>query len=281
MGSIKMVIDGGKGGRIVEFSFNGVNILTGTDVNASSYGSTFWPSPQSSWYSAKTWPPIPEVDTAAYTGSINDNVIEMTSPIATLGTVANSQFTVTKRFKPVPNSGAVDVTYTIKNIGAVAITVAPWEISRVKGGGGLTFFGKGTSDPTYNNDYDRANFVVVEVDGLYWYKCFALSTAASKCFADGAGWLAHVTATNLLFLLAFPDIQPSQAASGEAEIEFYNKKGDGNYVELEPQGASTTIAAGGTLEWTVRWKLRQVPSGVPVDVGSPELATFTAQQKSQ
>jgi hypothetical protein len=281
MGPIKMVIDGGKGARITEFSFDGVNILTGTDVGGSNYGSTFWPSPQSSWYSGKTWPPIPEVDTAAYTGSVNGNTIQLTSPTATLGTVANSQFTVTKEFKPVPASGAIDVTYTLKNIGSVAITVAPWEISRVKGQGGLTFFGKGSSEPTYGTGYDKTNFVVTEADGIYWYKCAVLAKTGSKCFADGAGWLAHVTATNLLFLLTFPDIQPSEAAQGEAEIEFYNKAADGDYVELEPQGASTTVNAGGMLQWTVRWKLRQVPSSVTVDVGSADLATFTAQQKSQ
>jgi hypothetical protein len=258
-------------------------MFTGSEINGTNYGSTFWPSPQSSWYAGKTWPPIPEVDTSAYTGSIgSDNVIQLTSKPATLGTVANSQFTVTKQFKPVPESGAIDITYTINNVSSsVAITVAPWEVSRVKGIGGLTFFGKGSNTPTIATGSDATNFVVTEANGIYWYKCTTLAATASKCFADGAGWIAHVSADNILFLLTYPDIQPSQAAAGEAEVEFYNKKGDGDYVEIEPQGASTEIAPGTSLQWTVRWKLRAVPSGTTVDVGSADLATFTAQQKSQ
>jgi len=283
MGPIKLVIDGGTGARVIEFSYNGANMFTGSDVNGTNYGSTFWPSPQSSWYASNTWPPIPEIDTSAYAGSVgSDNVIQLTSKPATLGTVANSQFTVTKQFKPVPESGAIDITYTINNVSSsVAITVAPWEVSRVKGIGGLTFFGKGSNTPTIATGSDATNFVVTEANGIYWYKCTTLAATASKCFADGVGWIAHVSADNILFLMTYPDIQPSQAASGEAEVEFYNKKGDGDYVEIEPQGASTEIAPGTSLQWTVRWKLRAVPNGTTVDVGSTDLATFTAQQKSQ
>jgi hypothetical protein len=282
MGPIRMVIDGGKGARVTEFSFNGSNVLTGSDVNQTNYGSTFWPSPQSSWYVGKTWPPIPAIDTAEYTGAIDGNSVELTSPVATLGAAANSQFTVTKQFKAVPESGAIDVTYTISNTSSsVSLTVAPWEISRVKGVGGLTFFGKGSDTPRLATTTDTANFVVTEAGGIYWYKCATLAASASKCFADGAGWLAHVTADNILFLLTYPDIQPSEAAEGEAEVEFYNKKADGDYVELEPQGALSSLAPGASVKWTVRWKLRQVPSGTTVDIGSPDLASFTAQQKNQ
>ena len=283
MGPIKMVIDGGKGARITEYSYNGSNILTGPDVNPTNYGSTFWPSPQTSWYSGSTWPPIAAIDTAAYTGSVDaNNVLTLTSSSATLGTVANSQFTVTKQFTPVAASGAIDITYTITNTSSgVSITVAPWQVTRVAGTGGLTFFGQGSDTPRFATGTDTTNFVVTNVNSIYWYKCTTLATTASKCFADGAGWIAHVTADNILLLLSYPDIQPSQAASGEAEVEFYNKAGDGNYVEIEPQGASTAIAPSTTLQWTVRWKLRQVPTGTTVDVGSADLATFTAQQKSQ
>ncbi len=283
MGPIKMVINGGKGARIVEYSYNGSNVLTGPDVNSTNYGSTFWPSPQSSWYSGSTWPPIAAIDTAAYTGSVDaNNVITLTSPAATLGSVANSQFTVTKQFTPVPSSGAIDVTYTITNTSSsVSITVAPWEVSRVKGTGGLTFFGKGSDTPRFASGTDTTNFVVSEADGIYWYQCTTLATTASKCFADGAGWIAHVTADNILFLLTYPDIQPSQAATGEAEVEFYNNQSDGNYVEIEPQGASALVTPNTPLPWTVRWKLRQVPSNVSVAIGSADLEAFAQQQRGQ
>ncbi len=285
MGPIKLVIDGATGARIIEFSYNGTNIFTGPDVNPSNYGSTFWPSPQSSWCAAGggCWPPIAAIDIQAYTGSIDTatNSIQMTSPTALLGSVANSQFTITKQFTPIPASGAIDITYTIKNVSSsVSITVAPWEVSRVKGTGGMTFFGKGNNDPSFPNGRDQNNFVVTEAGDILWYK-YAPVTTNSKCFADGVGWIAHVTASNILFLLTYPDIQPSDAASGEAEVELYTGKTDGDYVEIEPQGALTAIAPGATLQWTVRWKLRQVPNGTAVDVGSADLAAFTTQQKNQ
>lgn len=112
-----------------------------------------------------------------------------------------------------------------------------------------------------------------------WYS-FAAATTDSKAKADGLGWIAHATSTNLLYLLAYPDIQASDAAPGEAEVEIYTGP-HGDYVEIEPQGAYTAIAPGGTLQWTVRWKLRRVPHGTRIAVGSAGLTTFATQQLSQ
>src|ERR1700690_2764216 len=67
MGPIKLVIDASVGARITEFSYDGTNVLTGPDVNPTNYGSTFWPSPQSSWYAATNLPPIPAIDNQPYT----------------------------------------------------------------------------------------------------------------------------------------------------------------------------------------------------------------------
>jgi hypothetical protein len=84
-----------------------------------------------------------------------------------------------------------------------------------------------------------------------------------------------VTAGGLLYLLAYPDIQPSQAAPGEAEVEVFTGP-EADYQEMEAQGAYTTVPPGGTLIWTVRWKLRRVPSGTAVAVGSAALVSLTA-----
>ncbi len=147
MGPIKMVIDASVGARIIEFSYDGTNVLTGPDVNPTNYGSTFWPSPQSSWYATTNWPPIAAIDNQAYTGIIDSatNSIQLVSATATIGQFANSQVTVTKKFTPVPASGAIDITYTLSNVSpSVSVSVAPWEISRVRGTGGTTFSDRAT-----------------------------------------------------------------------------------------------------------------------------------------
>ena len=71
--------------------------------------------------------------------------------------------------------------------------------------------------------------------------------------------------------MAYPDIQPADAAPGEAEIELYTNS---SYVEVEQQGALAAIAPGGELTWTVRWKLRRVPGGTMMAAGDAALAAF-------
>ena len=48
LGALKLVIDGTRGARITEWSLKGTNVLVTRDEN-DTYGSTYWPSPQSSW----------------------------------------------------------------------------------------------------------------------------------------------------------------------------------------------------------------------------------------
>ena len=53
----------------------------------------------------------------------------------------------------------------------------------------------------------------------------------------------------------FADLTPEQPAPGEAEIQVYVNRGK-TYIELESQGAYTTLAPGAELSWTVRWYLQ-------------------------
>lgn len=272
LGALKLVIDGTRGARITEFSLAGTNVLVTRDENGT-YGSTYWPSPQSSWCAegAACWPPAAAIDTQPYTGDIDaqTNVVRLTSAEASIGGFAGSAVTVTKQLAPVPESGAVDVTYTLTNTSpSVAVDVAPWLISRVATGG-LSFFGTGSGPVAYAADSDPA-FAVTEAAGDLWYQAGPVAHN-SKALADGTGWLAHATPERLLYLMGHPDIQPADAAPGEAEIEVFT---NGELVEIESQGPLTAVAAGQTLTWTVRWKLRRLPGGTPVAAGSAALASF-------
>jgi hypothetical protein len=282
LGDLKMVIDASTGARVTEFSLKGKNVLTGPSVDPANYGSTYWPSPQSSWCSkgGACWPPLAPIDNAPYTGTIDPatNAIQLTSGTTPIYEFPSSSVTVTKQFAPVAG-GEVDITYTLTNTSpSVSVTVAPWQVSRVQATGGLTFFASPDGSVTYTSGTDPT-FMLTDASGDLWYD-FATVAANSKANADGSGWLAHVTQGHLLYLLTYPDIQPSQAAPGEAEVEIYTGP-SADYLELETQGALTSVAPGGTLAWTVRWQLRPVPGGTSVAPGSAALESFTDAQLAQ
>ena len=276
MGDLKMVIDA-SGGRITEFSLGGTNVLTGPSVDPENYGGTFWPSPQSSWCpeGGGCWPPIGIIDVGGYGGKVDaGNVITLNSATTTIAGFPGSVVSVTKQFAPVPASGAVDVTYTLSNASSsVPISVAPWQVSRVQATGGLTFFASPDGTISYAAGSDPA-FAFTDAGGELWYD-FSPVTADSKAMADGSGWLAHVTAGGLLFVQQFTDIQPVQAAPGEAEIEVYTGP-SADYLEMEAQGPYVTLAPSQSLLWTVRWKLRPVPGGTSVAADSPSLVSLTS-----
>ena len=74
-----------------------------------------------------------------------------------------------------------------------------------------------------------------------------------KVNADGKGWLAF-SANGILFVKKFQDLKPEEPAPAEAEIQVYANPGK-TFVEIEEQGAYTTLQPGGEVSWTVRWYL--------------------------
>jgi hypothetical protein len=272
LGDLKMVVDSGTGARITEFSLRGTNVLVTQQDNVN-YGSTYWPSPQSSWCTAGggCWPPLEGIDNHSYTGTIDDaNSIHFTSEATPIPTVAGSAIIVSKQLTPVPASGAIDVIYTLTNLSVSSVSLAPWQVSRVAAAG-VILFGPGSSPPTYATNSDP-EFMVTEGAGDLWYAPAPVHHD-SKVFADGAGWLAQVTPDRLLYATSFPDIQPADAAPGEAEIEVFTNT---SYVEMEAQGAFTAIAPGDSLTWTVRWKLRRLPGSTTVTSGNADLASLAS-----
>ena len=271
LGDVKMVVDASTGARITEFSLRGTNALVTEEENLN-YGATFWPSPQSSWCATglDCFPPPEAIDAGPYTGSIDDaNSIQLASAEASIPTIPGSAIAVTKRLTPRPENGAVDVTYTLTNTSpSVSVSLAAWQVSRVASGG-LSFFAQTEEPVTYAPDSDPL-FIATEYYGVRWYTG-APVRHNSKLFADGNGWLGHVTPERLLTLQSYPDFPPGGAAPGEAEIEIFTNS---SYVEIEAQGALTPLAPGSTLTWTVRWKLRRLPADAKVAVADPDLMSF-------
>lgn len=255
VGDASMTVAAKFGARIVSLKLGDAEVLaqktpsTGRFQNIHNFGATFWPSPQSEW----NWPPITTYDRAAYQVEMKGESVVMTS-----GTDRKYPYQFIKEFTPDEKDGAFVIKYQIKNVSDKAHAVAPWEISRVPGGG-LMFFAapKETVRPA-----DIMPFQFSE--DLVWMP-YDVADTNRKMFANSEGWLAFVD-NGILFLKTFDDIADGEAAEGEDELEIYYNMGK-TFIELENQGAFTTIQPGESITWTVRWYVRAVNSDKP----GPEL----------
>lgn len=274
LGELVFAIDPAQGGRITEVSLGGNNALTGS-THPNINGSTFWPSPQV-W----PWPPPAALDTDPYAAAIEGDAVVLTSGVEALADAeqVSGSIRIVKRFRPLVEVAAVEVRYSIENVGSTSLRWAPWEISRVPARG-VTFF------PTGRSEGPKLELAVHQQAGITWYQndpqVISLEDG-QKYVADGAeGWLAHVAGA-LLLLKQFEDIPPGDAAPGEGEIELYaSHSSRGPYVEIEQQGPYRSIAPGSRLDWTVRWALRKIPASIDRRLGSTglvELARTVAAQ---
>jgi hypothetical protein len=268
--SLEMTIEPALGARILSCSFEGQNVLleapavAGTD-NANNFGATFWPSPQTAW----GWPPIAAIDTMPYAVASMVNGYTLTSAEGSL--LGGGKLRLTKTFAKVPGRSAIDVGYTMTNVGECSLELAAWQIARVRAGG-LTFFRLG------EGGISGDKLATVTRGGVQWYEYDAAVVVAQgqKTFADGTGWLAHVDG-DLILIQAFPDVPKLAAAPGEAEVELYADPSH-TYLEIEPQGPILTIAPGASAApWTVRWWLKRLPADLAnqaTRLGDPRLVAY-------
>jgi hypothetical protein len=250
-------VDPKVGGRVTSFSIGGFDVLSGSDVDADSYGSTFWTSPQSDW----GWPPPKELDRSPYSLVAEGDTLTLTGA-ANLALGVR----VTKQFSADRVRGAIVLKYAIHNLSDTPKRYAPWEVSRVHSRG-LTFF------PTGPMSTGPLPVERLGVGTWFAHDPAVLDEVGQKSFADGMhGFLAH-TARGLLYIKSFADVPPELRAPGEAEIEIY---ANNRYVEVEVQGPYTVIDPGASVSWTVRWYLRRLPSSIVAFPGNPELLAFAA-----
>ena len=240
-----MTIDAGKGGKILSLKYDDQEVISQSRF-PESFGSTFWTSPQKEW----NWPPVPEFDKQAYTVEEKDGHLIMTSPVSNrLG------FRIRKAFATDEKDGAFVITYSIINESNDTRKVAPWEITRVTNDGGVIFFDAPLEGIT------PANLMDFKAEhGAVWYKT-DVTNENRKINADGNGWLAYAN-NGLLLVKKFDDLKPGDPAPNEAEIQVYVNRGK-TYIELESQGAYTTLQPKEQLSWTVRWYLKPIKEATP------------------
>jgi hypothetical protein len=267
-GDTYVAIDPALGGRVTSLRQAGVELLAGQDVHPDNWGSTYWTSPQSDW----NWPPVGAVDNEPYTTTVNGASVTLVSAEADVGSeVGGKNVTVTKRFTANLTLEAIEVEYTLTNVGDAAISIASWEISRVPGGG-LTFYP--TGDNEINPVEPHAAVPVTYQRNVTWFDGATFPVGSNtKLNADGkGGWLAHA-AQGALFLKTFDDLPVASQVPGEGEVEIY-ADGTGTYVEVENQGPNVTLQPGASSTYKVTWLVRKLPANVTVAVGSETLVSF-------
>lgn len=236
VGQTTMTVDATRGGKILSYKLGEDEVLNQGRM-PNSFGSTFWTSPQSEW----NWPPVAEYDSKPFQAQIVGDKLVLTGEKSRFG------YSVRKEFAAVPKKGAIAITYTIVNESDETRQVAPWEISRVPNDGVL-FFVAPAVEPANNMTGLPFEFT----QGAAWY-VMDEARENRKINADGRGWLAYC-AKGLLFVKKFQDLKAGQAAPAEAEIQAYANPGK-TFVEIEEQGAYTTLAPGASVSWTVRWSV--------------------------
>ena len=237
VGDVTLTVDAAHGGKVLSYKLGDKEVLNqGRCPN--SFGSTFWTSPQREW----NWPPVAEYDTKAFEAAVEGDALVLTGQKS-----ERFGYRIRKAFTADPADGAVVITYTIVNESGETRQVAPWEISRVPNGGVL-FFDAEAVEPANN----MAGLPFEYKFGAAWY-VMDEARENRKVNADGKGWLAF-SANGILFVKKFQDLKPEEPAPAEAEIQVYANPGK-TFVEIEEQGAYTTLQPGGEVSWTVRWYL--------------------------
>ena len=245
VGDVTMTISPRQGGKILSLKYQDQEVIS-QSIFPESFGSTFWTSPQKEW----NWPPVPEFDKQPYSIAENDGKLVLTSEVSPrLG------FRIRKTFATDEKDGAFVITYSIINESNDTRKVAPWEITRVTNDGGLIFFKAPLKGIT------PANLMAFEEKfGAVWYRTDE-TNENRKINADGNGWLAYAN-NGLLLVKKFNDLKPTDPAPDEAEIQVYVNRGK-TYIELESQGAYTTLQPKEELSWTVRWYLKPIKEATP------------------
>jgi hypothetical protein len=266
---IYLEVDPDVAGRICSARVGGRELLTSPRVHPQNYGSTFWTSPQNG-ENGWGWPPPAPIDAAPFQVRELEDGFELSgAAVPDGGPPAIAGVALTKRFSAAFERRAIDVDYQLRNEGRSAKRLAPWEITRV-GPGGLSLFA--AEEPPYGELPLRTRHEF----GCYWFRHSGDAPPHGKLFADGRGWLAHVTRDRALLVKTFPDLKPHDFAPGEAEVELYASPQEppvSAYVELENQGAFCEIPGGSSRTWKVSWYLRELPAGVP-DEPSAALVEF-------
>lgn len=261
IGELAMSIDASKGARIIRFQVKGVETLV-QEGDASQYGTTFWPSPQT-W----SWPPVAsigQIDEQAYLVTESQNALTFESQL-------NPTLDIVVRKTLRADKGRIAIDYAIENQSDETIQVAPWEVSRISTG--LAFYPTGPGGVVAST----LPLQYIAESSWYAYNAEGLSGVAKNSEDGAEGWLAIAVPgtadTGALIVKSFADISTSQFAPDHGEVEIYADP-SGTYMEVEQQGAYVELAADEALNWTIVWNGVPIAAETDWSVGSQDLLSL-------
>ena len=280
-GNTKFVVDP-NGGRIVELSLDGSNILTNATVNAKYWGSSLWTAPEGEWMALGAMYIVPAFDTSPFTMAVAaDNSFTAVGPNTTFN---GKTLSLSKKFAANLAAGTVDIVYSITNQGTSPFMIGHWEVTRVYPDG-LTFFPAppaASKAPLIANP-SVVNPCVTKALGMIWldHSKYVPGTPAlyGKYSTDASGgWVAHVVKDttgkgDILLVKTFADIPDGTAGTGHGEVEVYYRE-DRSYEEVEDHHEQVSFAASQKIDWPVRWYLRRLPASVTRTAGNQQLVDY-------
>jgi len=252
-------IDPAMGARITSLQLDGINFLTGPEINPKYWGSSFWLSPQKEWNDFSH-----TMDNKRYIASVVNNKLTLTSQKDSATGLIFSK-TITGNSK----TNFFTFKYSITNASSEIRKIAPWEVTRVNING-LAFFPRGEGER-----WGSLATMAEDIDGITWFKHDAVTIPPKhlKLFSDGKqGWVAQVN-NNIIFIKKFPDVVLQKAAPSEAEIEIYTNQ-DRSYVEIEAQGSYETLQPGASMNWEVSWFIGKLPANIKPVKGNSGLPKY-------
>lgn len=255
--NMEITVSAAVGARILSLKLDGKEMLTGSEVHPKFYGSTLWLSPEGKWKGQ---------------GILDDKGYRIDKATATNLRLTSQNdtlrgFSFIKEFTASPKDTSIIIKYTITNIAKDMQSVSPWEVTRVHTGG-IAFYPK--------DEYPELKTSTLkhqDIDGVVWYPFDSSNNAAHKLYLFGEeGWIAYVY-KGTLFIKQFPILKQNETAPGEVNTEIYVNKPN-TYMEIENQGSFKELQHGQSLNYQVKWYVRQIPASLTAEVGNQALVNY-------
>ncbi len=274
-GDVKAVVVPAVGGRVLNFSLNGENILFD---NPDANGRTLL---NSSNFSVGGY----QLDVGPELRGIPNHLWLWQGPWGwrvpkpfTVHTFSPSELTVgvqlEKEFVIDPDSGDLGVTQRMRNIISNDVSFCLWDRTLCKAGGYVLVplnkrsrfkagwaIRRGARVPEYRYDGDRPSDERVRVlDGVLVAQAKALPESPSmKLGLDSdAGWIAYARG-RILFVKYFPVFRDANYSDGGNTVEFYCSD---RVAELEPLSPEVTMKPGESYTFPEKWVLIELPKEV-------------------
>lgn len=264
VGNLVLTVDSTYGAKASSLSIDGAEFMVTPDMVSSDFlwGATLWPSPQSEW----SWNNSNKLvwDHEEYTAKIDGDTMQFTGKETSVDN--GDSFYFIKNFWASSVDTTLNMKYSMVNTTGKTIKKALWELTRVPVGG-LTFWPTGPG-----GTWGQLAPATEEINDHTWYERETEDGTNLKFFADGKdGWFAHVDDKGRLYIKTFEDVDQSEFANNEGEIELWVAD---EYIELENQGPCRDIPDQGQLDYMVKWYLLPLPDDIKVIAGNPALLAY-------